>query len=121
MVVSITDPDAPPARLDVGFREVLAVAFHDVIEPVRWGETELAPITPAQAHAVVAFLERWHADADALALLVHCEAGISRSAAVARFAAERYAIPVRSRWPDCPAANITVLQRLREAAERGPG
>jgi len=122
VVVSITSPDSRPARLAEGYRDVLRMAFWDLAAPCQWGGETLLPISRRQAEAIVAFLERWHAHPESLTLLVHCEAGISRSAAVARYASERYRVPVEDIQPDCPWANSEVLRQLRQAAgmDMGP-
>jgi len=111
VVVSITDPDLPPARLADGWRAVHRAAFHDVVSR---NDPTLVAITPTQAAAIVAFLEAWHHEPEEVELLVHCEAGLSRSAAVARFAAEWYDLPLPHE-PDYPHCNIEVISQLRRA------
>lgn len=49
------------------------------------------------AQAIRAFVDRLHGCADELDLVVHCSAGVSRSAAVALWAAERFGIALRDR------------------------
>ncbi len=112
-VISITDTGAPPARLEEGFWTVVRLVFDDVTAPTPWLGRVLVPISDAQADRLVEFLEHAHGSARRLALVCHCEAGISRSAAVAQFAAERYGLPFD---PTYPFANIEVLRRLRTAA-----
>lgn len=117
VVLSITDLKAEPAELREGHRDVLRLAFDDVLEATQWDGIDRLPITPEQAGRIVEWLERWHADPMQLRLITHCEAGISRSAAVARFAAEKYglALPHEADYPYC---NATVLHRLRAALWR---
>jgi predicted protein tyrosine phosphatase len=82
-VISITDPGQPPAALadDPARRVVHRVSFHDVdAAPDRAGDGPQIAMTPDQARAIVACV-RAHPDLDRW--LVHCEAGVSRSAGVA--------------------------------------
>lgn len=100
-VISITDPSvrgptasAATIRCDRNLRGLLRLTFHD-LDPVRCPEIaapgaadefrreQAGPewMTEAQAEAVVAF---WRAvRGEVTDLVVHCEAGISRSAGVA--------------------------------------
>ena len=93
VVISCLTPGARPARLRTsGFRRgVLRLNFHDVDQVAprvrRIMGKRLVLFTATQARKIVAFV-RLHTerapDADPLALILcHCEAGISRSAAVA--------------------------------------
>lgn len=82
-VISITDPSQAPAALQPGWRAVLRLAFHD-IDAVVFGNPGLLerypPMTAAQAALIATFVEAFK-DSH---ILVHCEAGISRSYAIAR-------------------------------------
>jgi len=84
IVVSIHDTYSPPAKVkkQSGLRGLLQLAFDDA-EPTR--STELAGtftlMTCQQADEIWKFVEQ-HKD-DAGAVIVHCEAGVSRSPAVA--------------------------------------
>lgn len=49
----------------------------------------------SHAHAVQAFVDRLHDCADEIDLVVHCSAGVSRSAAVALWAAKRFGVTLR--------------------------
>ena len=72
-----------------------------------------APAT-SHAKAVFAFFECLHAYPDPIDVLVHCSAGISRSAAVALWASERYAVPLLDRADvGLQEANPRVLRLLR--------
>lgn len=71
---------------------------------------------PAMSHAkaLFAFFESLHAYPDPIDVLVHCSAGISRSAAVALWASERYAVPLLDRADvGLQEANPRVLRLLR--------
>jgi predicted protein tyrosine phosphatase len=78
----------------------LHLAFNDIAEP----RTGLLPPSEEDVRQIVAFGRTW---AGARALLVSCEAGISRSTAAL------FAIAC-ARRPDLP--EIFVAERLREAA-----
>ncbi len=120
VMVSINEPGGEPARLMGGFAAVLRIAFWDVNTPHPVtgeynGETFVyAPITREQAQEIADFLDRWQAPPDGPEMLiVHCRAGVSRSAAVARFAAERYRSELAQ---NAELANAEVLRKLRQAA-----
>ena len=75
--ISISDPDAPPARVSSRFAAVLRLNFNDVTE-----RGEPSDILFAQDHAreITKFLDHWP---DAARVMVHCNAGVSRSPGVA--------------------------------------
>ncbi len=81
-MVSIANPDAPhPTLIDSPHRlGVLRLAFHDVAasRSERGGQT---PMTPAHAREIRRFVEE-HLERLEL-IVVHCDAGVSRSPAVA--------------------------------------
>ena len=84
VVVSITDPDNPLARIpkSAGFRGVLRVQFHDSV-PV---DGEVLPphivlMTREHAERILEFVARHQDQVDTI--VVHCEQGMSRSPAVA--------------------------------------
>jgi predicted protein tyrosine phosphatase len=85
-VVSITEPGFGPAPLQPGWRDVLRLSFHDVDAAV----DGYLLFTEAQADALIDWLTAASARVDGI--VVHCVAGISRSAAVAKFVADRYAV-----------------------------
>lgn len=82
VMVSIHDCSQKPASLQKGWNAVLRLSFHD---------TDVAKpgydlFSPEQAHQVMAFIEQ-HVDSERI--VVHCNMGVSRSAAVAMFIAEQ--------------------------------
>jgi predicted protein tyrosine phosphatase len=80
VVVSITDPRQAPATLAWPEAEVLRVAFHDVdLSPADAARRGITLMTQAHADAIASFV-RANPDKH---VLVHCEAGISRSYSVA--------------------------------------
>jgi predicted protein tyrosine phosphatase len=75
--ISISDPDAPPARVSSRFAAVLRLNFDDVIE-----RGEESDILFAEEHAreIRDFVASWPS---ARRVVVHCNAGVSRSPGVA--------------------------------------
>jgi predicted protein tyrosine phosphatase len=75
--ISISDPDASPARVSSRFAAVLRLNFNDVTE-----RGEPSDILFAEDHAreISKFLDAWP---KAERVMVHCNAGVSRSPGVA--------------------------------------
>ncbi|MFN4342921.1 MAG: hypothetical protein ACK4FE_12980 [Azonexus sp.] len=96
-VISITDPTAPEARLDPLFRHVLRLSFFDAVPA-----DEFMPACPGlfdhhMAGQIGSFITELHAAPFDISLMVHCEFGISRSAAVALFAEALTGAPLDAR------------------------
>jgi predicted protein tyrosine phosphatase len=96
-VISITDPTTPAAKLDPLFRHVLRLAFFDAVPA-----DEYMPACPGlfdhrMAAQINAFIGELHAAPFEISLLVHCEYGVSRSAAVALFAEALTGAPLAAR------------------------
>jgi predicted protein tyrosine phosphatase len=85
-VVSVTEPGFGQAPLQAGWRDVLRLSFHDIDIAV----VGYLLFAEEQADAVIDWLTGVEDRVDGI--VVHCVAGISRSAAVAKFVADRYAI-----------------------------
>lgn len=97
-VISLTSPGKPDAALQPGWAAVLRLAFHDVDS----AEAGYAVFKQAHAAAILDFVDSLP---EAIThLVVHCHAGISRSAGVARFLAGRH----RLRFPP----NYAIYNRL---------
>ena len=82
-IISITDPDFPDAWLD-DWDPILRLKFHDLDKP--WQNYEL--MSEAQADEIIEWLKKYEDKIDSV--IVHCWAGASRSAGVAKFIAKRY-------------------------------
>jgi len=96
-VISITDPGGE-AALQNGWFEVLRLQFHDIdpdkiLNPFLRADVVKAkpPMTPKQAAVVVAFVRRMMRS-EVEGILVHCEQGVSRSAATAQWIVDRYGL-----------------------------
>jgi predicted protein tyrosine phosphatase len=83
-IISITGSGYPPATLRRGWRRVLRLVFDDV-EIQFFGATHFDTV---HAEAILRWLDEVEGQVDKL--FVHCHAGRSRSAAVAKFIAEKY-------------------------------
>ncbi len=75
--ISISDSEAPPARVSSRFVAVLRLNFDDIIE-----RDEPSDVLFAEDHAreIREFLDSWP---NAKRVVVHCNAGVSRSPGVA--------------------------------------
>lgn len=93
IIISILEPKAEPIEFPPNKTRlaVLSINFYDLdYNPERWGEKDTEEIveqyghgifTVQQANTIIDFVEQWK---DSIKLVVvHCEAGISRSAGVA--------------------------------------
>jgi predicted protein tyrosine phosphatase len=112
VVISVTQPSEPHASLKPGWRAILRLKFHDTDDEA----SILAVFSIEQARALVAFVEE-HA-LGAVGVLVHCHAGVSRSAAIARFIGERYAVEsFAKRYASYTRHNKLVYRRLRAVSQ----
>lgn len=75
--ISIADPDAEPAQISDRFAAVLRLHFDDVIER---GEPSDILFCAEHARAIKSFIQSWPV---AERVVVHCNAGVSRSPGVA--------------------------------------
>jgi hypothetical protein len=85
-VISITEPEADPAVLACHEDRILRLVFHD-IDPGAETATCWTLFYPSHADQVIRFVRQIHADPQEFDLVIHCRAGISRSAALALFVA----------------------------------
>jgi predicted protein tyrosine phosphatase len=137
-LVSITDPGSRPVRMKPD-QKVLALQFAD-FELENVAEIDAAPpefrgwdspehraqfvadlIQPEQADRIVAHIAKAHARPGAQVFVAQCEAGVSRSAAVAAFVAELVGIDpakVQEMSPRTQCPNTYVEKMLREAWAR---
>lgn len=112
-VISITEPEADPAVLACDEDRILRLVFHDV-DPGCETETCWTLFDPAHGEQVLGFVRRVHADPQEFDLVIHCRAGISRSAALALFAAADTGCDF-PRQPFAGLANkhmLTILEKM---------
>lgn len=117
-VISITDPGAPAAKLDPQFKDVLRLSFFDALP----GEEYLpSPVDGLfdqfMARQIGDFVHKLHTVPNDISIMVHCEFGVSRSAAIALFV-EAYAgakLPARERA--CQANRWVLEGMLRQHPE----
>lgn len=84
-LISLVSPGQPEANLQPGaWTDVLRMKFHDF----HWDDGVHKVITKAQAIEILQFLTKNQHDAEEV--IVHCEMGVSRSAAVSMFIADIY-------------------------------
>jgi predicted protein tyrosine phosphatase len=124
-VISITTPGDKQARLKDGFHQVIRLQFDDLYEelirdhvgyvpditptgPVLWHNLTMPDITHAQA--IVQFLEGLNCDH----IIVHCHAGISRSAGVAQFIVDHYGAKIDQSNDDTSLLNQRILRLLNK-------
>jgi predicted protein tyrosine phosphatase len=97
VAISILSPGRAAANLHSNIVEVLRLAFHDGV-PRENNPPGTTVFSSEDARSVIDFLRRQQADPTARHLLIHCEAGISRSAAVAVFAASECRVPLAGQF-----------------------
>jgi len=125
-VISITNYKDPSANLKPGWLAVLRVQFDDIdpgrnISPFLKADmlSVYRPMTEEQAEEILGFADVMVGSFnEATGILVHCEMGVSRSAAVAKFLRERYGLPEDE--PDERFHNPHVYRLLKQAAEKTP-
>lgn len=85
-VISITS-SGTSTQLQKGWLDVLRLEFDDIVEY----EEPYKLFSEGQARQITEFVMRCNAE-DAEGLVVHCNAGVSRSAAVAKWISEKYGL-----------------------------
>jgi predicted protein tyrosine phosphatase len=114
-VISITDPGAREAALNKAFRHVLRLAFYDA-EPA--DEYLPAPVPGLFDHRMArqidGFLHQLQAAPDEFSVMVHCEYGVSRSAAVALYVEAYSGAPLEAREFTHDANPWVVASLLRQ-------
>lgn len=113
-VISITEPVSAfgPARLREGWQLVLRLEFHDIDVD----EEPYVMMTEEMAKHIVDFVRDMAQEVEGF--LVHCNAGVSRSAAVAMWIAEEFDLPFNRSYQ---LHNKHVYKMLREAAQDKDG
>jgi hypothetical protein len=84
-IISNTEPEVVGARLAIPEDRILRLVFHDVDPGIECSSCWKL-FDEAHAAEVVDFIRRLHEAPQPVSLIVHCKAGISRSAAIALYA-----------------------------------
>lgn len=113
-VISITDPGTPDAKLDPLFHHVLRLSFFDA-QPA--DEFLPAPIPGLfdhlMARQISLFAQELQSAPFEISVMVHCEFGVSRSAAVALFVEAFSGAPLAAR-EFTYEANPWVIERMSQ-------
>lgn len=109
-LISIATPGARPPTLP-HFLERLSLEFDDVED----NQEPWVAFGDEHAKAILEFVARIHSQEKAWRCIVHCKAGISRSAAVALYVAEVTGSQFLRR-KEAGEANLRVLRVLDEAS-----
>ena len=113
-LISVTDTDKAKAELSHTWHAILRVAFDDS-DPISFpgANPELCPLSLWQARDIAAFYTS-HA-AESKRIVVHCRAGISRSAAIAKAICSSAALPFPEAYNEYNRHVFAVMQQaLRE-------
>lgn len=119
LCISISDSSGIGAKLSSGFFAVLRLKFDDCYEEIDTGSRLLKPITSEQATEILEFVDKHHQMQKHFKLIVHCNAGVSRSAAVARWTSLYLDLPLPHR-DDYPFCNHKVITELKRASGMVP-
>jgi predicted protein tyrosine phosphatase len=108
VAISILSPGRSAASLHAMVGDTLRLYFHDGV-PKESNPPETVLFSTEHAQAVIDFLRQHHAQPEARHLLIHCEAGISRSAAIAVFAASECRVPLSGQFAFLNSWVLTTL------------
>jgi predicted protein tyrosine phosphatase len=97
-LISINEPDAwdGMAKIAKGWHSVLRVSFHDVTMKSHGMDALIRHCSQEDARQIVDFVRK--AAPEVEGILVHCRAGVSRSAAVAKWISGEFRIPFDRRY-----------------------
>lgn len=115
-IISISEPEVDPAVLELREDMVLRTVFHDV-DPGNDTASSWMLFDESHARQVIDFVRRIHDDPKLFDLVIHCKAGISRSAALALFAADDTGCDF-PRKPFAGLANKHILSTLQKLTGR---
>lgn len=113
VAISILPLGREPATLHAEIDPVLRLHFEDTANGATISDVGM--FTRAQACQVIDFLRAHHEHPEPRHLLIHCEAGISGSAAVAVFAAREYRIPLTGQLTSLNSWVLGMLMLVKAA------
>ena len=97
-VISITDPGTPDAKLDPLFQHVLRISFYDAVPADEFLPAPMPGLFDhLMARRISDFVKELHSAPFEISVMVHCEYGVSRSAAVALFVEAYSGAPLTAR------------------------
>ncbi|SFI00085.1 hypothetical protein [Modicisalibacter xianhensis] len=114
VVLSIRGIDERSPRLAKGWTDVLSIQFDDVVPGEGFGCEE--PMTLEDARTISGWIRQWASDRRQVKLVIHCNAGVSRSAAVALWAGASLNRPAQGVEGDGRDANPHVRSLLDRTA-----
>lgn len=85
-IISISDPGKPKPAPDSSFDEKIFLAFSDTND--EFSLERMAVDKDSEIAKIVGFIDRIHRSKRIYSLVVHCNFGLSRSCAVAKYAAK---------------------------------
>jgi predicted protein tyrosine phosphatase len=113
-VISITDPGSNEASLDPAFVDVLRLSFFDAVPADEYLPAPLQGMFDhLMARQIGDFVGQLHAVPAEVSVVVHCEYGVSRSAAVALFVSAYTKAPLAAREFAYDANQWVILQLSR--------
>lgn len=97
-VISLGEPDASNGapQIQNGWHDVLRLEFHDITPDTLDVEGAYTLMSDADAQQIVEFVKKVAPNVEGI--IVHCRAGISRSAAVAKWICGEYKIPFNHKY-----------------------
>lgn len=104
--ISVSDPNSPPAKINNS--NTLFLHFDDV----SYNETDMVPIQKDHAKQILEFAKKVWDSVDLL--MIHCNAGLCRSPAIAQVLSEIYQPEQSQYFPQLYLPNKLVLSTLRE-------
>lgn len=92
-LISLGEPDAAEGdpQIQDGWHDVLRLSFHDITPDTLDVDGSYTLMADADAQKIVAFVKEVAPNVECI--IVHCRAGISRSAAVAKWICSEYDVP----------------------------
>jgi hypothetical protein len=112
-VISMGEPDAKEGdpQIQDGWHDVLKLSFHDITPDTLDVESQYTLMHEDDAIKIVDFVRK--VAPNVKGIIVHCRAGISRSAAVAKWICGEYNLPFNANYDRC---NPHVLNLVMNAA-----
>ena len=97
-LISIGEPAASEGDPNIqdGWHDVLRLSFHDILPITPDPDSAYTMMQDEDAKAIVDFVRNVAPNVDGI--IVHCKAGISRSAAVAKWICGEYKIPFNAKY-----------------------